>query len=411
MTSYTAPFDDRVTSEIVREVNVVARNVFLIVQVLDETYQLPIDVTDGSIDCSETRIPHVRGDFTAAIPSWWYDRDASYELTGWVPEYVRANLDPRQGVRVIGDLGYVYQDGTEDIHEGFDLFLTDFQLVYPARQMELTVACDEMLVDFAQLPFSIPEATSPPARNYSNLAAMIEGVVEDQTGLEIDINSTIGSITSMPEGISLTGVKAFAISDLSSTIHHWADAVGAVLWCDQMSRWHLDPAPSFGRSKAMLHGGTFGQIIEYTDRRTLDGYATRVALRYPDNDNDPELWGIVNETGAPVRKTEELDLGRWEGGYNATTGEAGADPSGAYVASRMKVRGRSIDLTIPAHLWLRVWDTITSEEPRVDDAYVSGAASLGNSPPGHERGLITSIVTRLDGTQTITTRLETNSPY
>lgn len=405
MTAYTTPFDERVLEELTREVNVVARNVHIIVTVLDETYQLPVDIDEWNLDCSETRIPHVRGDFIAAIPDWWFDQQASTDETGWNPEYVRSQVDPREGVRIVGDLGYVYQDGTEDVHEGFDLIVTDFQLVYPASAIQFTVACDEMLVDFAQLPFAIPAATNPPAKNYANLVEMIEGVVLDNTGLNIAIATTLPPITVMPEGMTLTGVKAWAISDVSTTIHQWADAVGAVLWCDQMSRWHLDAAPKIGSAKAMLHGGTLGQIIEYTDRRTLDGFASRVAVSYPDVDADPEPWRIVEDVTAPLVKTDELDRGGWEGSTNSSTGEAVHDPAGDYIAGRMKLRGRSVDMTITAHLWLRVWDTVTAEEPRTDPLQVSG----GNTD--QVRGLITSLVTRSTGTQTMTTRLETNSPY
>lgn len=327
---------------------------------------IELEIVDWDLDVDETRIPHVRADITIATPD-----ATTLEL-----------LDPRNEVYIEVDVGYVYNDGSLDVHGYINLGLT--RCVDGPTNTRLTVESEEAFVDDGNVPID-RGGTTTSTKTYTH--ELISEVLTTYTdaALTPTLDNQIG-LVALPSPHSMT-YRPTAVVDAVEQAKTWAAAHDAVLWCDQERVWRLWPTPTAtGSPVAHIETGQSGNMTTYERVRSrTDGWANRILATYEDN---PAAWYVL-----PSAPTSPTDTTTFRDRVHratfsvvpasATVGTTGlvspADPAVAELRNRVMTRGRRLKIDTVVHLWIRAGHYITVDVRGVEeDAIVAGYRARSN---------------------------------
>lgn len=373
MTAVTAPFDARAALELAHGVGL-EWEVF----VTSPLWPEEITLTPSSVELSEdeTWWPRSRVDITCAVPEDVDMRDA---------------IDPRKHVIVDVWATYVYSDEVRDRQHvaSMLLFSREINNQESNQWMKLEAYCDEMLLEDHAV--RVNRGFSVGVHYWDTANEAFEGVLELLTGEVRGFESEFDPAVVLPAPYPMQYDEG-TVTDPVAYLRAWADSLGAVLYCDALGTWHLDQAPSIAAvSSAILFSGPDGLVTGSTEKLTRELWANRVFITYGQTlDDGTEVHSWLEQTptiepydrvyieSRPLPPDAEIDpvYGFVE------------DPAINALFDRMLSRGDELTLTVVAHLWLHVGDTITVTTPTTPQ----------------QRVLVASIRTRHDGTQTITTR-------
>lgn len=258
-----------------------------------------------------------------------------------------ALLDPRTGVRVRLDAGYLYDGTTPDVHTLADLGLR----TRPLREspggdsLSIALASDEALAqDWTPLGASL---TFPPG---TAVVTVVRDVVHWRILPDAVFLNTLPGSAVTTEAITVTtGTDVWALlADL-------VDQVGGWLYVDGSRIWTLTTRPeAAGVSRHIVKGGELGTREDLESVLDRETWANAVLLTY---DGGQQSWawvesGPLSVTAAPVRVFRHTRRAPWPG----------ADPAKRAARSlvrRTVTRGRGMTFKAVAALWLRPGHTIT----------------------------------------------------
>lgn len=292
-----------------------------------------------AITFDEGWAPHVQATFECVIPD-----QATLDL-----------LDPRKGVRVLVDAGYVYADERRDVHPFVDLQL-DSRIVSrddSADVLRLEASGDERTVQSWTVPLGASRAYPAGAV----IADVIQDLLEWVGPYRIDeLVNTLDRRYVLDEGLMVSSGETVwgLISSLADFAYGW-------VYYDGLGGWRIVDRPNYAaRSGHLVKTGPNGTVTASTVELSRDnGYGNAVLLRYRD---DRIGYAVVTSgdlapvNGAPL-VTYELDRTR------LSASQESADSAAAAVLRRALSRGRSVTLDAVAALWLRPGATVAIQLP------------------------------------------------
>lgn len=329
-------------------------------------------VTGGlEVTFDEGWAPHVRAQVRVMIP------DDPAEL---------ALLDPRAGVRIVIEAGYMYSgDTVADLHEVADLGLRTRVVARPGNVVTLTATSDEAI-----LMDRIWAEVAPGEIPTTGISEAAEWIVETATGETGNFLSYVAAgyrpdlLTEavMPLGVDWWSVLSGIVDDAGLWIRDRGDRV-----------FELRARPTgAGRAAGVLATGPGGLIVSSESALTLDEWGNAVYLVSTwrdESDVEHRVQSIAYTMSGPYDVTE---IGtRWQM-FERThpTTQGASDDAARALLARCLTRGRRVSVTAPAMYWLRPGDTVTVQLPTGDqERHV--LSSVGFDPTA---GLM-SVTTRL----------------
>lgn len=293
-----------------------------------------LDLTDARIDWDEKRAPRVQASLECVAPDL-----GTVDL-----------LDPRAGVRVDIEAGYVRPDGTEDTHLVADLGIRRRTATEPGSTLRLELASDEArLIDAA------------PAAGYtltdSSHADAIGQLIAD------------GVYPAPPISAAVTGdpVTVSPVTDRWSTAVDLADRLGAQVYDDGLRTWHIEPAPTLaGTPDLSITVGQAGTLTATDDTLDRDEWFNYVLLRYRWTDTagvDQQVLGTAYVATGPYAITGPAGKRIFIDEREIPTTQADANAAAAAVLDRQLSRGTTYRLTAIAAWWLRPGMTVAVTLP------------------------------------------------
>lgn len=329
---------------------------------------IDLDIIAWDLYVDEFSIPHAKATIIVATPD-----AADLEM-----------LDPREQVYIEVDVGYVYPDGTIDLHNYITLGLRACE--DDPTHTTLRVSSEESFVDDDNVDTG-RVGGSTVTKTYVD--ELIEDILTTYTNTAIvpTINNGLGNIAlPSPHGMSY---KPYEVRDRVEQAKKWAAAVDAVLWCDQQGVWQLQDTPTIGTPVAEIATGKpHGTMTSYRRIRTRDGgWANRVLADYVLAGGTAMGWGLVpaaDTSGGTYRNKiarSEFTYTPLYASVDSTNHVSPTDPAVNELLNRTKSRGRTLRIDTVVHLWIRAGHTIrTTVRGVVEDVIVSGfhASSKGS---------------------------------
>lgn len=322
---------------------------------------IELDVTTATVTLDEQRAPRVAATLTIVTPA----------------AAVLAQLDPRAGVRVILEAGYIRPGGDEDVSPVFDLGLRRTVARRPGDTTTLELAGDEALVIDAS-PAVAATVSSP-----TTTGAML---------------ALIGQAISPAPRSSSTGPAGPAVN-LNPVPDRWAavadlgDRIGARAYDDGTRTWRIGPDAAAGTAVHTIKVGAGGTVTESTDSTSRDSWFNYVQHVYrwrPTGGTDQQIVATAVVTGGPYAITGPAGKRISLDERSVPTTQADANAAAAAVLARQLTRSRERPLTAVAAWWVRPGDTVKVQR---DTAQA----------PADE--LLSSVVFRVpDGLMDVTTR-------
>lgn len=158
----------------------------------------------------------------------------------WSP-YVQATLtaanpgvviDPRAGHRLRIDAGYVYADGTRDVHQLADLSITSADTDTVPGTVSLTAQSDEILVQ-QSAQWQVVDIVN----TYATYATAVADLL---TRALYPFAPTIVTGGMDGTGDTLTDYRVVIGTPWWSHVQTLANVAGGVVYCDEARTWHLD---------------------------------------------------------------------------------------------------------------------------------------------------------------------------
>lgn len=329
----------------------------------DLTGALDLELLDVSLDWDERRAPRVSADLTISVP------DNLADL---------AILDPRTGVRVEIDCGYIRPGGDEDVYTVADLGLRSIKINRPTNTIVLSCGSDEMLVIDAS-----PAATGN-----------VVGTSHSDAIVKL-IKACISPAPKITSTITGAAVTVDPVTDRWATIGDVADRVTAQVYDDGQRDWYIKPVPTVATTPELaLTVGSNGTILASDSTLDRNSWFNYVFLRYK--------WTNTSGVAQEVRATAYVS----DGPYSITgaagkriyieerevpTSQSVANAAAAAILSRFLTRTRNYSLTCTAAYWLRPGMTVSVTLPSSPIAELQIVQRVSFSP--------------LDGTMQLETRL------
>jgi len=320
---------------------------------------------EGTISWDETRSPRVQASLTCKIPQ---------------DQALLDRLDPRTGVRLFIEAGYLQPSRVEDVQPLADLVLRTRTVTRPDDTMILEATSDEsILIDVG------------PSNNGSVTASTTTAAMTTIIGQAFHPDPTI-TITS-PVGPAVSAMK---FEDRWDVLVDLADQISARVYDNGLRKWFIEPMPVITVPALYLSVGENGTIISSDTGLTRDeGFANYVWLQYKWDTvtGEDTVSHVINSTrkitSGPYSVTESgSKILKFEREVGTT--QAKADKAAEALVKRTVTRGRSFSLDAISAYWLRPGHTIQVQLP------------LG----GPENHLVTAVDFDLrDGTMHVTTRL------
>ena len=332
------------------------------------TFAAELDLVDEpgavTLDYDETRAPRAQLQLQCVLPATKAELD---------------RLDPRQGVRVELDLGYVRPDGSEDVATVADMGLRRVVVDYAAQTMTLTVQGDEaMLVD-----------ASPVA------VGKLDNVASHALGAQTLLNQAINPPPDWVQTGSVGGaVTVDPVSDRWATAQDLADAVGSALYDDGLRTWHWEPVPVLaGTPDVTLATGPEGLVLAPEATLARDAWFNYVQLRYTWRNSsgaDQVVTATAYVASGPFAINGDAGKRILLDERRVPTTQARANAAAQSVLRRQLSKSRSFTFEAIAAYWVRPGMT--------------AAVTLPGG--GQELHLVSRVAFRpLAGTMTVDTRL------
>ncbi len=328
-----------------------------------------LDVEEGSLELtfSEDWAPYAQAKLECSIP------DAGN----------LERLDPRFNARIELDLGYIYPDGTEDVHKVADLALRSRPVNRPADTLNLDAGSDEYR-----------------AQDYRVLwwAGMERGGINEAVQWMADYAEHPEPVKFSSEFPNGTGRAELAEVEVQIGDDYWsimddcAARTGKRVWCDEFRTWRVGTrAERTGTVMHELKVGENGTIVDASSSLDREEWYNAVCLRYRWNDaanNEHIVYGRAVLTTGPF-SVDAVGFKAYFEEVPRPVGQAAADAAATTRLKNLSTRGRSITLTAAAAYWLRPGHTVSVQLP-------TGSAELH---------LVQSVSFRpSDGLMTVTTR-------
>ena len=292
-----------------------------------------VDPKDVSVTFAEDWTPHIQASIKTAIPTL-----AQLDL-----------MDPRLNCRVMIEAGYLYPDGTEDIHDLADLGLRTRNVSRPADEVSITASSDE-------------------AKGQDRCRAYDYGPFDNFTGIN-ELVQYFADLSIYPETAvvvsdyptdagyySIYGMTAPVGTSMWDVIADAAARSGVWVRCTSDRRWRIGyRANTATDPQHALEVGRNGTII--TSDSTLDrtGWANHSIVEYSwtdDAGDSHKVYGRARVTSGDYSvdvvgyKTDRITLDR------AAT-QSQADAAATTRVGNLVTRGRSLTLEAHAAYWLR----------------------------------------------------------
>jgi hypothetical protein len=322
---------------------------------------LELEVTAATVTLDEATAPRVVANLTVVTP-------AAAQL---------AQLDPRAGVRIQLEAGYVRPGGAEDVAPVFDLGLRRVSPTRPGDTTQLEAASDEALVIDA----------SPAVAASVNTSSTTAGIV---ALIKQAISPAPRIVVTSPTG---PAVNVSPIPDRWAGVADLADRISARAYDDGTRTWRITPDTVLTDPVHTLKvgpGGTITGTNDATDRGSWFNYVIHQYRWRPAGGTDQEVMATAYVKAGPYAidgpagKRISLDP------RSTATTQADANAAAAAVLARQLTRSRQQSITAVAAWWIRPGDTLRVER-------VAGKASTE---------VLSSVVFRMPGgLMDVTTRL------
>lgn len=301
----------------------------------DLTGALELGLEDCTLEWDERRAPRVTAELTVKVP----DNIADLSV-----------LDPRTGVRVEIDCGYIRPGGDEDVYTIADLGLRSMRINRPENTISLSLASDEMLVVDAS-PAATGNVTGTSSADA--IAKLIKvGVVPAP---KITNTTSSGAITVDP------------VTDRWATIADIADRINAQVYDNGLREWFIAPTPNIAATpNATFDIGDEGTITGGQATLDRNDWFNYVFLRYK--------WTNTSGVAQEVRATQYVNAGPYSVTGPASkriymeerevpTSQTVANAAALSILKRFLTRTRTYSLTAIAAYWVRCGDTVSVNLP------------------------------------------------
>lgn len=330
----TTPYDARAAREIVDGITLVSEAQY---EPLAAGDPFPLIVEEWNLTLDEESSPHATLNLTCAIP------DAE-DL---------ALIDTRLEQRVLLRAGYVYSDESIDLHDYAHLTVYEAHVDRPDGVLRITAYSSEVILEDSDIPVD---------RGFVAFLAFSD--VNDMFAHFVpgDLNSTIPAGKQLPSVYPMSGIRPDEMLDTLAQLRAWADSIDASIWCDQFGVWQLRPADKLGKATAILSSTDTVHETRYS--RLRDGWANSIIITYEYDNATPKRWAQAQDVGVGelTKWHHETRLKPPKGATPTAEGEV-QDPAAVGMLRRLKGRGDRLEIRTPAHLWLRVGNTITLAVP------------------------------------------------
>lgn len=299
---------------------------------------ITLDVEAGSsIAWDEEQAPRVTGQLVVRAP------DSLAQITA---------LDPRAGVRVQIDAGYLRPGGIEDVWPFVDLGLRAREWATDrADVLVLDLASDEALVIDAAPAVAETVSTTTTAGGAAQLLAAA-----------ISPAPTLAVYAPGP------AVSMSPIVDRFSALRDMAERAGLAIYDAGLRAWVCESRPTTaGDPSVTLSVGATGVAERIVDRLTRDGWANYVLYRNTWRDASG-VEQVVTATAyvadGPYSITGPAGKRIYQEDRDTPTTQAAANAAAADVLTRLVTRGRGVTVTAPCAWWVRPGHTATVVRPR-----------------------------------------------
>lgn len=298
-----------------------------------------LDVESGTLTFDESRSPFVTADLVARVPS-----AAEVDL-----------LDPRTGVRLEVDAGYVYGDGVRDVHPLAVLHVWSRNVERPGNTLSISARSGEsrMIDDTVLGPPLTFGAQADAGQAIAQLIALAA------PGAPV--------VNTLPAATFVTGADVRTVGpgdDLMAAARDIADRAGnGWVYEDGLGTWYVRPRPELaGLSSATFKVGPGGTLERATSALELDEWYNAVVVVYRWDGGESVGWAEVT-TGpmapASAGRRRVLTVTR-----DAQGSPGDARNAAAAILDRTVSRGRSLSLQVAsAPYWLRPGRTSTVQLP------------------------------------------------
>jgi hypothetical protein len=330
------------------------------------TFAAELDLVDeqGAVrfDYDETRAPRLQGTLVCVMPATQAEVD---------------RLDPRMGVRVELDCGYLRQGGTEDVATIMDVGLRRVRLNYADNTMTLTVAGDEAMVADAA-------ASATSKVNTATHAA----------GIQQLLGEAIAPAPVLSASVTGGAVTVDPVPDRWTAIQDLADRLEAAVYDDGLRNWFLKPVPTLASTPDLeLRTGEGGTVLVPEAELSREAWWNYVQLVYKWRNSsgaEQQLTSTAYVSAGPYAISGDAGKRILLDERRVQTTQAVANAASAAVLRRQLTRSRSFTFQAIAAYWVRPGMTARVTLP-------GGKAEL------HLVSRVT--FTPLAGTMTVDTRL------
>lgn len=290
-----------------------------------------LDVEDVRVTFEERRAPRAAATLTVTLP----------DLT------LADLLDPRAGVRVLVDAGYVRPGGVEDVQPLVNLGLRRVEPDHAAGTLTLEAAGDEsLLIDAAPTANAVLTGSS-----HADAIATL-------------INYAISPPPMFLPAVTGDPVTIDPMTDRWDTAQDLADRLGAQLYDDGLRAWHLDPTASTLTADPSLDltVGEGGTILSSRPTLDRDAWHNYVLLRYRWRDTagtDQQVMATAYLADGPFAVTGPTGRRIMLDEREVPTTQAVANAAAAAVLARAQTRARTCTVEAIAAYWLRPGHTVT----------------------------------------------------
>lgn len=294
---------------------------------------ISLEVTDFTLSADEATAPRWGLSLTCAAP------DAA----------TRVLLDPRTGVRIELEAGYVRPDGIEDATLVADLTLRTYTYQAASDAIALSAASDESLVIDAS-PNVTGALTGTPL---ALIPTLIAGC----------ISPTPVITTSGPTGTSVT---VDPITDKWGTIDDLADRISADVYDNGLRAWVIAPRPTLAGTPALIitpgTNGTMIDALDVLDRAQWHNYVW-VRYRWRSGATDNQVIATAYAQTGPYAITGPAGKRTLSDDRNVPTTQADANAAAVALLTRRLSKARSSSVDTIAAWWIRPGSTVTVAIP------------------------------------------------
>ena len=266
-------------------------------------------------------------------------------------------LDPRLNARLEIDLGYVYPDGTRDVHTVADLGLRTRPVRRPANVLELDAGSAEYRAQDYRAMFWAGMERSGLNEAVSWLAGYAEFPDTPR------VQSVFGAKYA---AAALAEIEVDLGTDYWSLMDDAAARAGARVWCDELGTWRIGRrVESVGTPAHVLTVGENGTIVTSDAGLGREDWANAVCLRYRWTDaanNERIIYGRAQLSSGPFASTQVGHKVYFEE-ISRPVSLAAANAAATAKLRILSTRGRSLNLTAAAAYWLRPGQTVQIQLP------------------------------------------------